>query len=62
MMENKGEKLIAIHANSKDPDVEDVNIYFNSQRYQKKFKYLESFVQRFAEDGDKNPNNKKKCP
>lgn len=57
MMENTGEKLVAIHAKSKNLDIEEINIYLKSQRYQKKFKYIKAFVQRFAKDGDKNPDN-----
>ena len=68
MMADSGKKLVSIHSEIKPKikeeaqGVEEVQEYFKSNRYEKKFKYIKAFVLRFAKDGDKNPDNAKKCP
>lgn len=59
---DEGKKLIDIHAKSNSPEIRDVNEYFKSERYKKKFKYIKAFVLRFAKNGNKNSDNKEKCP
>jgi len=65
MMENKGEKLVNIHKNidksmvEKEQNIDMIHEYFASDRYKKKFKYLNAFVIRFAKDGPKSPTTGK---
>ncbi len=61
MMANNGEKLIEIHKDLKRNQVEKeqnigmIHEYFSSDRYKKKYKYLNAFVMRYAKDGAKSP-------
>ncbi len=61
MMANNGEKLIQTHKNlnknmvEKEQNIDMIHEYFASDRYKKKYKYLNAFLIRYAKDGRKSP-------